>query len=170
MQLQSLLTSLPGVGGWLVPCRGYFTHRKETKCPFQRKPSGSQGLSRQVWRTEYLLSPPGFKLQTVLSIVSCYANYAILGPCDAVQSSSYLPVFFRMAAVGLCFETSVRTCQSTQCNIFDDPIFRDTRLNITLRTLCCLATGLFRVCIAGCVYGKCPSVNKTWSKFRIMDE
>jgi hypothetical protein len=51
----------------------------------------------------------GSNSKTVQSVVSCYANYAILGPCDAMYSSRYVPMFFGLAAVGLCFETSVHT-------------------------------------------------------------
>jgi hypothetical protein len=60
-----------------MPRFGRCIPRNETCYPLYRRPGGLQDRSRRVWRTENLLSLPGFEFRTVQRIASRYTDYAI---------------------------------------------------------------------------------------------
>ena len=65
------LSSALDAGGWLTPRPGRFTSGKETRYPFCRRLSGSQGLSGQCGKCRPL---PGFDPRTVQRVVSRYTD------------------------------------------------------------------------------------------------
>jgi hypothetical protein len=77
-QLYSFLTSVLYGGGWSMPSARYFTPMKEPWFPSYRRISGPQGWFGHVWRTMYLIPPPGFEPWTFQPIVSRYTDFTLL--------------------------------------------------------------------------------------------
>jgi hypothetical protein len=57
--------------GWLTPRSGFFTPRKETRYPLNRRLGGPQGRSE---RLQKISPPPGFDPRTIKSIASRYTD------------------------------------------------------------------------------------------------
>jgi len=65
-----------------MPCLGWFTPRKETRYPLNRRLGGPQGWSGWVAK---ILPPPEFKPWAVQPIMSCYTNCVIVATIDCME-------------------------------------------------------------------------------------